>query len=176
MKRVFIAIKASSDIQKKSEIWKNKYPELPVRWLSNNNLHITLVPPWEENNIEIIIGKLEKIPQKLSPFEVNYTKIAFGPTAKEPRLIWAEGNAPKELIKLKNETFETLGVQKPVRKFKLHLTLARFREENFCRFPINVLNEKINWKETVDSVSILESILRPEGAEYIVLKTFKLNS
>jgi len=56
----------------------------------------------------------------------------------------------------------------------LHLTLARFRPEEFRRFAGQELEEKISWHETIDNITIFESILSPGGAEYKVIKVFSL--
>lgn len=175
MKRIFIAIKMSQKIQQEAEKWKAEFLNLPVRWIPADNLHITLIPPWDEDeeNIEIIANALEKIQGKISPFEIRFNNITYGPNPFSPRLIWAEGRAAEDLIKLQREV-ENLLYVKLDRKFKLHLTLARFRQEDYVNFAIKNLNEKIDWIEKVDSICLIESILKPEGAEYVVLERVSL--
>ncbi len=175
MKRIFIAIKISLEIQKKADEWKAGLRALPVRWIPEENLHITLIPPWEEENIEEIISKAEKIRGKINPFAIEFQKITYGPNSNNPRLIWACGDAVKNLVRLKNEIAKLLGAEQSNREFKPHLTLARFRPENYFNFPIKNLNEHISWKEKVGSICLMESILKSEGAEYKILKTIKLN-
>jgi len=68
-----------------------------------------------------------------------------------------------------------LGVKPVNREFKLHLTLARFRPEDYFNFPIKKLSEQISWREKVESVRIMESVLKSGRAEYKLLKTIRLN-
>lgn len=173
MKRIFIAIKISPEIQKRAEAWKAEFSTLPVRWIFQENLHITLIPPWEEENIEEVISKIEKIQGKTS-FAIKFQKITYGPNLFNPRLIWAEGESVESLIQLQKKIVKLLGLKQPDRKFKPHLTLARFRPEDYSFFPIKKLNERISWIEKVDFICLLESKLKPEGAEYTVLKIFRL--
>lgn len=175
MKRIFIAIKISPEIQKKADDWKAGFAALPVRWISGENLHITLIPPLEEENILEIISKAEKIRGKIPPFDIEFKIITYGPDFNNPRLIWACGNAVESLVKLKKEIAGLLGAKKLIREFKPHLTLAHFRPEDYFSFPIKKLNERVSWTEKVDSICFMESILKQEGAEYKILKTIKLN-
>lgn len=175
MKRIFIAIKISPEIQKKADDWKSGFAALPVRWIPRENLHITLIPPREEENVLEIIGKAEKIRGKIPPFAIKFQKITYGPDTNNPRLIWACGDAAESLIKLKKEIAGLLGEKKLIREFKSHLTLARFKPEDYFSFPIKKLNERVSWTEKVGSICFMESILKQEGAEYKVLKTIKLN-
>lgn len=171
MKRIFVAIKISSEIQKKANEWKADFLSLPVKWISSEDLHITLIPPWNEKNISEIVGKIEKIKGKVSPFDIEFQKITYGPDPANPRLIWAEGIVTEDLIRLANEVAGSLGAEPIASEFKPHLTIARFRPENFSVFPMKQLNEQINWKEKIDSVSLMESVPTPEGSEYKRLKT-----
>ena len=154
--------------------WEKNYWNLPVRWLKGKNLHITLIPPWEEENIEKIKVALKMIKGNVGPFEIVFEKVEFGPHFDKPRLIWAEGQPPKEIIDLKNKLEKTLGVRGDTRPFQLHLTLARFRPETFSSFPVKQLREEVYWLEQVTSIVLMESHLLPKGSDYEVLEEVKL--
>jgi len=174
MKRVFMAIKISLENRKKAEEWRAGFNGLPVRWIANENLHLTLIPPSEEVDINSPISRIEKIQGKITPFTIKFHKITYAPNPHRPRLIWAEGEAVKSLLELQKEIAGLLGAKKLTHEFKPHLTLARFRPEDFYKFSVKELNERISWIEKVNSVYLLESILEPKGARYEVLKNFKL--
>ena len=89
-------------------------------------------------------------------------------------MIWATGEAPEELLELKEEIELQLGVTPEKRKFSLHFTLTRFREEDFRKFPVKKLHEHIDWKENVHSVVLMESRLSRDGADYEVLEEVPL--
>jgi 2'-5' RNA ligase len=187
--RLFVAIKISEELQEEilewEKSWLSRFPEGnrgssmtkssgPVRWVAGKNLHITLIPPWEEENIAGVGAILKTLEEKIGPFEMVLEKVEFGPHFDNPRLIWAEGKAPKEIQDLKIKVENVLGRKPDSRPFKLHLTLARFNSRDFVRFPIKNLDEEVFWKQEVKSIVLMESQLLPEGAEYEVLEEIRL--
>ncbi len=167
--RIFVAIPISEDLQNEILEWEKSYKNLPVKWLRGKNLHITLVPPWEEENVEKVKTVLKLVENRAEPLEVIFEKVEFGPHFDEPRLIWAEGQALKEIQNLKIEIENVLGREPESRPFKLHLTLARFRPKDFVMFPVKKLDEKVFWEQKVKSFVLMESRLLPDGADYDVL-------
>ena len=174
-KRIFLGIKANIDLISEIEIWQKYYNEkIKARWISNDNLHITLVPPWYEENITAVSKKIDSL-VNISPFDVTFKKVTFGPTQVRPRLIWTEGQAPLQLHKLKNKLEKVLDIAPEKRDFKLHLTLARFREKDFKSFNVKTIEDTVSWKMKINSFQLFESILRPSGAEYKILEELKLS-
>jgi len=169
--RIFIAIGIPKTLQLKISEWrgnfsrKRSFPTL--RWLSPENLHITLIPPWyeDERGLQKIKEHLEKFTFR-GPFKISFHKISYGPDPKRPRLIWLEGRTPKQIVELKTELEKILSQKSEARPFKVHLTIARFRSEAFSSFPIKKIGESISWSEQVKSFLIMESHLSPSGAQY----------
>jgi 2'-5' RNA ligase len=166
--RVFIGIKISEQLQQQILVWQKKFTQLPVRWITGRNLHITLIPPWEEYDVSGLKKLIKEIPTTDS-FEIELQKITYGPNWRQPRLIWASGQTPQKIIQLKQSLEQALQIKSGSRPFVLHLTLARFRPENFSSFPIQNINEKVSWKEKIKSFQLIESQLKRSGAEYKVL-------
>ncbi len=173
MRRIFLALTLSEALQAEIIAWETKYDRLPVRWLLGHNLHVTLVPPWYAKNLDEILATLRR-QGGTRPFEYEFNHVSFGPNARSPRLIWAEGKAPREMAELKMKLEEAVGARAERRQFSSHLTLARFRPEDFARFNVKKIDDRVSWKEKADSFSLLEAHLRPSGAEYEILETFKL--
>lgn len=181
--RLFVAIPISEDLQNQAFNFRKNYKNLHVRWLSGKNLHITLVPPWYTQDIASVKEKLESLKGKISPFNVKFENISFGPNQSSPRLIWASGKTPPQIIELKTLSEKALGEknlgekafnrQPENRPFILHLTLARFRPEDFKNFPIKSLDERIDWVENINSIVLMESHLSQQGADYEILQTIK---
>ena len=173
-KRVFVAIKASEGLQKKISDWQEKFAAADsVRVISSENLHITLIPPWYEENVDKQIPKLKKI--KGSIFNIEFKKVTFGPNLGRPRLIWAEGETSPELYKLKSLLDDLFPEYKSKHKnFILHMTLARFNPDSFSKFEINKLDEEILWQDNVSSFVLMQSHLSRTGANYEVLEEFPL--
>ncbi len=179
-RRIFLAVLASGELARSADEFSRKYSRLPVRWLKSHNLHFTLVPPWyaEDVNTAItLLGRLDRLPAQTGlpdPFDIFLNRVSFGPSPREPRLIWAEGQAPKPMADLKSALERCLGQRPESRPVRLHLTLARFRPENFQGFPVKQIDEQVSWRMTVDSFALLESHLSQSGAEYELLKEFRL--
>lgn len=169
-----MAVKISEELQGEILGWEKIYARLPVRWLAGKNLHITLIPPWESEEAEKTKVALKTLEGKIGPFEMIFEKVEFGPRFDEPRLIWAEGAAPKEIQDLKIRVENVLGKEPENRPFKLHLTLARFRPKDFVRFPVKKLDEKVFWRQEVKSFVLMESHFLPDGSDYEILERIKL--
>ena len=169
--RIFLAIPITPSLQNAILEWENGFIKLPVRWLVGKNLHTTLVPPWyeEESQIEGCKTQITEATSGFKPFELKFTRVTFGPDPREPRLIWAEGTAPKEIVELRDKLLRVFSRPAEKRTFKTHLTLARFRPETFSSFPVKNLDEKVYWPEKVSSVVLMESHLSRDGADYEVI-------
>lgn len=166
--RIFVAVPISPFLQDAALEWEKSFSDLPVRWLAGKNLHITLVPPWYEKDTDSAKDKLNKI-TAAGGFEIEFKKINFGPDPHRPRLIWAEGSAPKEIVALKDGACEIFNRPKESRPFLLHLTLARFRPETFSSFVVKKLDERVAWTDNVRSIVLMESHLSRRGADYEII-------
>jgi len=178
-KRIFFAFPLDDVLKNKLVGWQKqlkKKVDLPVHWIEPHNLHITLIPPWsvDDNQIDFLKGLLLPTISHVASFEVELTAIRFGPTARMPRLIWAEGQIPIVMQELKEELERILKNANVAyylqrRPLQVHVTLARFRPEEFSSFPIQTLHEDVRFFGTVSSLVIMQSILGFSSTEYKVL-------
>ena len=171
MARIFIGIKFIDKIQNSALRWAEDRQNWPVRWMPKGNLHITLVPPWNEEKLENIINILNNVQGRTSSFKISFNKIIFAPPGSHPRMIWAIGDAPKELIEF-NDTINKALNFKNSRQFRLHLTLARFKPESYNKIKNKNLIKDINWSEDVKSFELIKSTLQPSGAIHEVIESF----
>lgn len=167
MKRVFIAVPLSRELQQEAERFAQQH-HIPVRWVVGSNLHITLVPPWQEGDVGNVKERLRQL-QTHKPFDIAFNIVEYGPS-RQPRLIWAAGETTKQVLELQEHAQSAIGARHSA-SFKLHATLARFRHEDYKRLP--KLNERIDWRMRVTSVVLMESHLLPTGSEYEVLEEVK---
>jgi 2'-5' RNA ligase len=173
MSRIFVAITISPALQSQILQWQEQYSNLPVRWLSGKNLHVTLIPPWETKDKEQVIRQLSEVNLPGTPLTIHFDKVSYGPNLKEPRLIWSVGQPPKGLLDLKRNIEHSLRITPSTRTFKLHATLARFRPDKFKGFSIPEINDEVSWEQKIDAFVLMESHLSSQGADYTILKTFK---
>lgn len=179
-KRLFVAIPVTGALEQAVLGWQADHLAWPVKWLKADNLHITVVSPWLEDDIDSVVSKLEGFVDKIKkgeldirPFDLRFFKIVFGPNRFSPRLVWAEGQSPVQLLELKNRLEQALA--KPDgRFFRLHLTLGRFKLEDFGPAGLPDLFDRIDWGQEVKSFALFESILADGQAEYKKIREFSL--
>ncbi|MCJ7826007.1 RNA 2',3'-cyclic phosphodiesterase [Patescibacteria group bacterium] len=168
--RVFIALPIPSSIKKEIAQWKREHSDMPVRFIKKGNLHITIVPPWYTDNLRALKQTLHAM-EKPKNLTLTFSEIAFGPTQKNPRLIWVTGLKNLRLQKAK-QTFEhSLGVTPEKRLLIPHITIARF---NHLKNPSAFQKSKIHWKCTMKTFCLMESHLLRTGAQYRTIQTYHL--
>lgn len=172
--RLFISVPLSDALKAQINEWQKAWSHLPVRWLEPEQLHITVAPPWQEKRPEEVKEILAGLKPTLQTLSTSFNIVTFGPNPQEPRLIWAEGPTPTEIVALKDRLEKALGLAPLPRLFKLHLTLARFRPEEFPLLGVGYLEEKVEWRDTADSYALIESFLEPDGVKYKTLANYKL--
>lgn len=182
-RRVFIAINLPEEVKKKLGEFREKYDYLPVRWTKEPSLHLTLVfigYVSDEQMLEICRAAREGV-SVFMPFFINFKRIILGPPGKPPRMIWLEGEVSKELGGLKNQLEETLlnvnsgFSHRENRPLKPHITLARIKMEQWRQLETRpVVEENFEAQVPVESIEVMESDLKKDGAEYAVLESCPL--
>lgn len=191
--RVFIAINLPSDVKKQLASYQQKWQEIPAKWTSSENLHITLeflgdLTDEEMGNVCMIA---KEVAQNHKCFSVDLIKILYGPPHKmPPRMVWTEGEKSEELADLKNDLqeclMEKISFKPEGRGFSPHITLARISEWQFRQIEPEErpeVNEDINLNFFVESIEVMESVLKPAsrqggrgGPVYEVLESCELKS
>jgi 2'-5' RNA ligase len=185
-RRIFIAINLPEKIKEELASFKEKYPELPARWVKPENLHITLafLGYVKDEDIPKIIEIVKNVASKHSPFLIRIVKIAYAPPKiSPPRMVWAIGEKNENLWKLQENLKNALMEMKisqleEGRGFIPHITLARIRKWEFKQMEPEErpeVDEDVNFSFEVKSIEIMESHLKRGGAEYTVLESFPLS-
>ncbi|MFC1883350.1 RNA 2',3'-cyclic phosphodiesterase [Thermodesulfobacteriota bacterium] len=184
--RSFLAFELPPEIRKTlSDVSGKLKRTLPdVRWVKPENIHLTLVfmGNFPVDMIDPAGQAFEEISKRYAPFRIQLRGIGtFGGT-RNPRVLWAGINGNVERMgafrdELQQKSGE-FGVIIENRRFKPHLTLARFKkkknqgsnlepilfEHNKTESPFTELKELIFFK----------SELKEGGAIYTKLKSFHL--
>jgi len=182
--RVFIAINLPEEIRRELVKYYDKWPELPAKWTSKDNLHITLEFLGDLTDIEIadVCKVVSEISQRHTSFPLVLNKILYGPPKKmPPRMVWAEGEKSDELADLKADLqellLEKISFKPEERSFSPHITLARISEWEFKKFDIDErpeVNEDIDLTFTAESIEVMESELKRGGPVYTILESHQL--
>ncbi|MCH7996360.1 MAG: RNA 2',3'-cyclic phosphodiesterase [Chloroflexi bacterium] len=181
--RAFIAIELPSQIQ---ELLGQHIQRLraalsgPVRWMAPPSVHLTLkflgnVPG---SLVPTIGDALERACRGTGALELRIGVLGCFPNPRRARVLWLDVEGDREILAPLqariDEEMVALGFDREGRAFVPHLTLARVRggdgrgrgagieprtlEELITRWP----SERPGF--TVTGVSLMSSILRPEGA------------
>lgn len=172
--RIFIAIELPENIQKTLAKFHRNWPELPAKWVKEQNLHITLqflggVSP---DKLVSIVQLMERVGKKNSGFAGKVNSIVYGPKKAAPRFVWAVIEASEQIANLQKDvaqTLKTMGFKTEDKAYNPHITLARIRQLEFKRldpeeYPL--IEEDISLSFSVSFISIMESKLKKGGAEY----------
>jgi 2'-5' RNA ligase len=180
MMRLFIAIEISAEI--KAELTKivDKLKEAAaeVKWVRPEGMHLTLkfLGEVEEGRKGVVENILEKISTTKS-FTVTFQGLGAFPNLNNPRVIWVGIEKGKEELKKINgelETqLETVGFPKEERGFEPHLTLGRVKSGHNKVTLARMVTAESHLALTplkVEKISLIQSILKREGAEYRRIK------
>ena len=182
-KRVFIGIPIGRKIKSILPIVKSAVNSNPncIKWIPPENIHFTLsfLGNIRVKDIPHIIESLEK---KITSndFQLTITGTGVFPSSKSPKVLWMGiSNGIDELTLLQSQ------VEKSVREFKdnyenntftPHISIARLRRLHTKIDVLPFLNSVYSPIHLdVNSISMYESKLFPEGVQYAVLETFPLN-
>lgn len=183
--RIFLAINIPESLKEEMLRAKDKLLELPCRWTSKENLHFTLVflGNTSDKELEEVISLAKRVGGQHKRFSIVLSHIQYGPTQSDPRMVWAKGNAPQELLSLQKDLEKAFSASTILhfalekRPYSLHLTLARLNEFELQKMEqdeLPILDEEISWEIPVSSFEIMESQLKREGAEYTIIHSFPL--
>ena len=168
--------------------YQSKWPNLPIRWIKPENLHLTLIFLGYLSDEELleVLKITREVALRNQPFSINLIKVCYGPPKKmPPRMVWAEGKKSEELEKLQKDLENSLfaasikGLERETRPYTPHLTLGRIRQWEFRQIEPEErpeISEEMNLSFEVNSIEVMESQLKRGGAEYVVLESAPLKS
>lgn len=148
------------------------------KWSNPEQLHFTLkfLGEVETEKVADIIKALEIVAMGKKPFQLRLGEAGCFPASGIPRILWIGlASAQKELKMLAGDietVCNNLGFPAEKQAFKPHLTIARAKDRQGNRLKEPSI--KTSWQSItlVSGFSIIESILRPQGAVYRVVKEF----
>ena len=183
MIRCFLAINLSSKIKdflnSSKPIWQGVRGR--IKWVSANNCHITLkfLGDVDESLIEPMADTLNATVSTFEPLTLSLSHPGVFPNRIRPRVLWlgVKGQT-KELGRLQRgieDGLQKFGFKREERSFVPHITVARVKSLSSQRDLDTFLKTKVpptNFKVT--EVSLMKSVLTPNGPIYSRLKGFSL--
>jgi RNA 2',3'-cyclic 3'-phosphodiesterase len=182
--RVFVAINLPEGIKRELFSYSEKWLELPAKWTSKDNLHITLefLGNLTDEEIGEVCLAVKNVAENHKSFSLSLNKILYGPAKKiPPKFVWAEGEKSEELALLRKDLEEALTEKVSFvpenRVFAPHVTLARISEWEWKKFDPEErpeINELLDLIFSVDSIEVMESELKRDGPVYTILESHNL--
>jgi|SRR5579864_498205 len=76
--RIFIGLKVNREIADQLAALAAALKDTPARRVAAPDIHLTLVPPWQERSIDQAIGKLWQVAAKFMPFTLKLQHLGYG--------------------------------------------------------------------------------------------------
>jgi 2'-5' RNA ligase len=180
--RLFIAIDIPENIRTGfASLLKEFRAVAPqAKWVRAENLHVTLKFLGETEPAKL--GALQNVlagVRSPAPVNLEFRGLGFFPNEKRPRVFWAGMEASPNLKTLAadiDQAAHRLGFPLEARPFTPHLTLARFSLPGIPPKLLLAVNEKKAQSFgslRTQELHLIESKLKPTGAEYTTLQTFR---
>ena len=155
----------------------------PVR---PENMHLTLkfFGNVSAQQVEAIIDTVTHTAKSIRPFTLRLGNVGAYPNNRSPRVLWVglDGDvAPLQDAHRRIETaLEQIGIKPDSREFRPHLTIARIRdrashtERRRAAEALFSAEFRSGLPVPVDRISLMRSILLPEGPQYTSLAEIPL--
>lgn len=182
--RTFIAIETPTDLKEEMEKVQSllKQSNADVRWEQKEKFHATIkfLGDVQENILPKVLSVIEATVQEHPPFQLTYEGLGCFPNKKNPRVVWiGSRNDDGTLDKLKtalDTSLKPFGFEPEKRNFHPHITLGRVKSTNRIKDLISMM-EKVTFEPqsiTVQHITVMKSILKPQGSEYSILGVYHL--
>jgi RNA 2',3'-cyclic 3'-phosphodiesterase len=170
--RVFVGLKAVPEIAEKLVRIAQGLERFEVRRVAADDIHLTLVPPWNETSIPDAIAKLGRVAQNFRAFQLTFRHVGYGPQPRRPRLLWADCASSDEIAALRMALLQAYG-QTDERPFKPHVTLARIRAAGPAIARKHPIDQPLSLTQRVESIELFQSPA-PGSSGYRVLASLRL--
>ena len=192
MIRVFVALippdeyksALNSVIERFSEIFPTE-----IKWVDPAGIHLTLkflgnIPnsdvPALSKCINYAIDRFSR-----GQFRLQLDRLGAFPNTSQPKILWAGLQGDMEKLQLLQESVESeiisAGFPAEQRSFNPHLTIGRIRRQSDKQSitaigrVLESQNFSVQCDWVVSTIHIVESVLKPTGAEYTSLETQDLS-
>jgi 2'-5' RNA ligase len=172
--RVFVGLKIDAEIAGELARLARPLEGALVRLVPAMDIHVTLVPPWNESCVPAAIDKLRRALGDFKRFSLTFEKLRYAPTCARPRLLWVECAKSPELARLRTLLLETFG-QTDDRPFRPHVTLARIHKNGPAIARNNPLSATLTLTQPVTTVELFQSP-RPGESGYKIVASLPLQS
>lgn len=125
-----------------------------IHHITPDNLHMTIIPPWSEEEWRIpgVISDLKAI--TVPPCTVALEAIEYGPDPEQPRLVWARIQPTPALEKVWLQTWRAIRMHDHPRTPLPHITITTFDPQGALP-PLPIATNLP--PATIDRIAVYES-------------------
>ncbi len=181
--RCFIAICLPHEIENRlrSLIEQLKPLSQAVRWVSSENIHLTLkfLGEADEDKAPEITGALRDVTAGHKPFTLTAHGTGVFPNTSWPKVVWVGLDSGNGLLALHSDiesAMEPLGFAPEKRAFTAHLTIGRIKVGRDKPLQLEHLMHEVQARQKEDfgsfetrEIVLFKSDLQPSGAVHTVL-------
>ncbi|MGA8221368.1 MAG: RNA 2',3'-cyclic phosphodiesterase [Candidatus Acidiferrales bacterium] len=185
--RLFVALELPDAVRHSlRELIARLKPECRgAKWVRPEAMHVTLkfIGEVDAARLESICAALAEV-HSAQPLDINFRAVGFFPNERRPRVLWCGVNASANFAEVAagvERALVPLGIAAESREFVPHLTLARFRAEGNALRDLEKLVRAAGELKSYDfgesretEFHLIESLLKPTGAEYKRQRTFPI--
>lgn len=184
--RLFVAVELDRAVRATIRDAIDAFPisSPPWRWTAPETWHITLKFLGETSleDVAKVRDALAGVASRHAPFDLVLGAFGGFPNLRAPRVLFfdaASGAGPCAALARDVDTalFDAIGLARETRRFHAHATVARVKERlpGAVASKLGMVPALTGAVTRVDGVVLMESRLRPAGAEYSVVKEFALS-
>lgn len=183
--RLFVAIEIPEGIRDELAIFIKELRAIApqVKWVRAENLHVTLKFLGHTDGARLpAVEKALSAVRDTEPVSLRFRGLGFFPNEKRPRVFWA-GMEPSANLTTIAESIDhavhKLGFPLEERPFTPHLTVARFDPPGVHPKLASAIAENVSrdfGSMAASQFHLIESKLKPSGAEYTTLRSFPFAS
>jgi len=179
--RVFLAINLPDKILYEMEAIieeaKQMNEDKSLKWVKPKSLHLTLHFLDEQNDeaINQITEISKQVSENFKPSKIRAVDWGGFPNIDKPRILFISLKDSDNFINLHDELGQELkkaGFEIDKRPWQTHVTVARNKNPQPIKLDLPKITEGLEWQ--VKSFELMKSELMPDGAEYEIIKSFKL--
>jgi 2'-5' RNA ligase len=182
-KRLFIAIDIPEKVKNKvydftAELFNS---DRWIRVVPASNIHVTLrfLGSTDINKMQKIENAVKITADSLKKFKYRMTgRVGAFPSLSRARVVFMEigdGDVQiSEIYNLLDNNLSKIKIRKESRKYIPHISIARIKDKRSIeKFTDGNLKGPDDWLDCSD-ITLFESKLRPQGAEYCVIDRFSM--
>ena len=154
--RVFVGIKIAPEIAAQLAAFAIGLERPFARPVPTADIHLTLVPPWNEPSTADAVAKLGRVAESFAAFTLVFQHVGYGPQPRRPRLVWADCAAGEDITALQAALMQAYG-RNEERAFQPHVTIARIRGDGRAIARNHPIDQQLSLTQRIESVELFQS-------------------